>query len=618
MLEAEIAGFGASGRNGGWCSALFPASLDVAGPARRPRRGAGAARARCAHGRRGRRGARRRGHRRPLRQGRHHLAGAQPRPAARARAEVEDARSGGAARTSCRLLDADEARRDARGDPDPRRDVHPGLRGDPPGAAGPRPGRRGRRAAASDPRADAGAVDRPRRVDDPTRHGPGRTSCARPRATPPACRRAAAVVPVYSLIIATEPLSADVWDEIGLAPAGDVLRPPAPDHLRPAHRRRPAGLRRPRGAVPLRVADPARLRPRRPRLRRSCGRRWSTCSRCSRAPGSPTRGAARSASRATGAPRSGWTATPGSAGPAATSATASRTTNLAGRTLRDLVLDRDTELTGLPWVGHRSPSWEPEPLRWLGINAGLRAMTLADAEERLTGRPSVIGRVVAPLVGRLQDDDTRMSTCPRPPPGPRLAEGLLTHLERVPVDIELAMRQWEGYVAALAGRGLGDLRGAPADDCPDAVFVEDTVVVYGDLAVITRPVPTSASRRPPAPRRRCAGWATGSRGSRRPGPSTAATSSSTAARSGSGSAGGPTRPASTSSPPSSTPLGADGGRRPGEPGAAPEVRRHRAARRHRGRLRAAGRRPGVLGPTFLPVPGGARGPRRPARRRRPC
>ena len=65
----------------------------------------------------------------------------------------------------------------------------------------------------------------------------------------------------------------------------------------------------------------------------------------------------------------------------------------------DLVLDRDTELTRLPWVGHRSPAWEPEPLRWLGINAGLRAMTLADAEERLTGRPSVVGRVMAPLVG---------------------------------------------------------------------------------------------------------------------------------------------------------------------------------------------------------------------------
>ncbi len=75
------------------------------------------------------------------------------------------------------------------------------------------------------------------------------------------------------------------------------------------------------------------------------------------------------------------------------------TTNLAGRTLRDLILRRDTDLVRLPWVGHRSRRWEPEPLRWLGVNAGLRAMSFADTEERLTGRPSVVARAVAPLVG---------------------------------------------------------------------------------------------------------------------------------------------------------------------------------------------------------------------------
>jgi hypothetical protein len=75
------------------------------------------------------------------------------------------------------------------------------------------------------------------------------------------------------------------------------------------------------------------------------------------------------------------------------------TTNLAGRTLRDLVLGHDTELTRLPWVDHRSPAWEPEPLRWLGINTGLRAMTLADVEESITRRPSVIARAVSPLLG---------------------------------------------------------------------------------------------------------------------------------------------------------------------------------------------------------------------------
>ena len=75
------------------------------------------------------------------------------------------------------------------------------------------------------------------------------------------------------------------------------------------------------------------------------------------------------------------------------------TTNLAGRTLADLVLGHDTELTRLPWVGHESPSWEPEPLRFLGANAGMLAMSVADAEERLTGRASLVARVMGPLVG---------------------------------------------------------------------------------------------------------------------------------------------------------------------------------------------------------------------------
>jgi glycine/D-amino acid oxidase-like deaminating enzyme len=73
--------------------------------------------------------------------------------------------------------------------------------------------------------------------------------------------------------------------------------------------------------------------------------------------------------------------------------------NLSGRTLTDLVLERDTELTRLPWVGHRSPRWEPEPLRWLEVNAGLRAMIAADAEERLTGRSSVAARLMSSFVG---------------------------------------------------------------------------------------------------------------------------------------------------------------------------------------------------------------------------
>lgn len=56
-------------------------------------------------------------------------------------------------------------------------------------------------------------------------------------------------------------------------------------------------------------------------------------------------------------------------------------TNLAGRTLRDLVLGRDTRLTRLPWVGHRTRRWEPEPLRWLGVRGMYLAYRLADRHE---------------------------------------------------------------------------------------------------------------------------------------------------------------------------------------------------------------------------------------------
>ncbi len=75
------------------------------------------------------------------------------------------------------------------------------------------------------------------------------------------------------------------------------------------------------------------------------------------------------------------------------------TTNLAGRTLRDLVLGADTELTSLPWVNHRSRRWEPEPLRFVGINAGLRLAGTADRAEDRAGRPTWHTRALDRLVG---------------------------------------------------------------------------------------------------------------------------------------------------------------------------------------------------------------------------
>ena len=72
-------------------------------------------------------------------------------------------------------------------------------------------------------------------------------------------------------------------------------------------------------------------------------------------------------------------------------------------------------------------------------------------------------------------------------PGPRLPEGLVTHIDRSPVDLGRAMEQWEAYAGALASAGWQVVEVPAADDCPDAVFVEDAVVVHDDLAVLTRP-----------------------------------------------------------------------------------------------------------------------------------
>ena len=75
------------------------------------------------------------------------------------------------------------------------------------------------------------------------------------------------------------------------------------------------------------------------------------------------------------------------------------TSNLAGRTLRDLILEHDTELLRLPWVNHRSRRWEPEPFRWVGVNLGLRVMAHADRVEERTGRPTKRGDVVKKVIG---------------------------------------------------------------------------------------------------------------------------------------------------------------------------------------------------------------------------
>jgi dimethylargininase len=72
-------------------------------------------------------------------------------------------------------------------------------------------------------------------------------------------------------------------------------------------------------------------------------------------------------------------------------------------------------------------------------------------------------------------------------PSSRLAEGIVTHIERSPVDVDLAYAQHAAYVETLAAHGWDVHEVPPADDCPDSVFVEDTLVVFGDIAIVTRP-----------------------------------------------------------------------------------------------------------------------------------
>jgi dimethylargininase len=73
------------------------------------------------------------------------------------------------------------------------------------------------------------------------------------------------------------------------------------------------------------------------------------------------------------------------------------------------------------------------------------------------------------------------------PPSPHLAAGQLTHLARSEVDPGRARDQWDAYVEAFRSRGWAVSEVEPADEFPDGVFVEDTVVVFDDLAVLTSP-----------------------------------------------------------------------------------------------------------------------------------
>jgi len=70
---------------------------------------------------------------------------------------------------------------------------------------------------------------------------------------------------------------------------------------------------------------------------------------------------------------------------------------------------------------------------------------------------------------------------------PRFNECELTHIARIPIDLDTARAQHRGYVDALKQLGC-DVLELPAEaDLPDSVFVEDTAFILPEAAVITRP-----------------------------------------------------------------------------------------------------------------------------------
>jgi glycine/D-amino acid oxidase-like deaminating enzyme len=399
VLEAETAGFGASGRNGGWCSALFPSSLESLAK-RSSRADALALHAAMRHSvDEVMQSAAAEGiDAQMAKGGTVSLARSGPQ-LARAKSEVEHARRWGRGEDELRLLDAEEATtvlagsrlRGATYTPDCAA-IHPGrlVRGLADAVV--------RRGVALYEQTPATAIA-PGRVI--TRHGTVRAERVI-RATEGYTRtldgQRRRVVPVYSLIIATEPLPEPVWEQIGLR-----RRETFSDHRHLIiYGQRTADDRLVFGGRGAPYHFGSRIRPAYDRdegvfalLRAALTDLFPVLrdSEVTHAWGGAL-GIARDWTASVGldpATGLGWAG--GYVGDGVS------TTNLAGRTLADLVLGRDTELTRLPWVGHHSRSWEPEPLRWLGINVGLHAMSWADREEARTGRQSRIAKLVSPLIG---------------------------------------------------------------------------------------------------------------------------------------------------------------------------------------------------------------------------
>jgi glycine/D-amino acid oxidase-like deaminating enzyme len=72
--------------------------------------------------------------------------------------------------------------------------------------------------------------------------------------------------------------------------------------------------------------------------------------------------------------------------------------NLAGRTMAELIAGHETDRTSLPWVGHRSRRWEPEPLRWLGVRSSRRILAAADTREDRTDKEASLAFTMSRLL----------------------------------------------------------------------------------------------------------------------------------------------------------------------------------------------------------------------------
>jgi len=395
VIESEISGYGASGRNGGWCSALFPAS--AASLARRYGRDRAVALYRAMYSTVDEVGrvAAAEGIDCDFAKGGTVVLARTPVQLARARAEVASAAAFG---LDLSLLGAAEAR---------ARCGATGVLGATftPHCAAIHPGRLVRGLADAVERLGVRIYERTRATA--LRAGSVVTDRGVVRApvvvrategyTPRLPGQRRTLAPVYSLMIATEPLPPAVWSSIGLS--GRETFSDLRHLIIYGQRTRDGRLAFGGRGAPYHFGS--QVRPsfdRSPRvfadLRRVLVDLFPAVrdAEITHAWGGPL-----------GVPRD-WTASVGLdrrtglawAGGYVGDGVA--TSNLAGRTLADLIAGADSELTTLPWVGHRSPRWEPEPLRWAGVNAALWAMTSADRAESRSGRASRRARLVNRLL----------------------------------------------------------------------------------------------------------------------------------------------------------------------------------------------------------------------------